>query len=629
MKKILFILLAAGILFTGCGPADENGGDEETDDILTVIDAYLTSTRDGTPASNNKISGTGNEWFAYIYFEDTGLGNNYSFSITYTTTGNLTLRQQAAYDATGTWGWGTGGIASGRVWNLTGGQRWGSGESLLDLSTIRGICIGISGTGDFTLNSVRLHTDPDFNPNQIKMPSASSADGFVFSASGGDITLSSETSGAEIFYTTDRSAPTRESAKYSDPISITQNTFIRAIAVKDEMDDSQILDARYTVVKSDEAMNYAASMKIGWNLGNTLEAHNGSLMPSETAWGNPAATQSLMTVVKNNGFEAVRIPVTWGQKLHSGLRNNPGSINLTVEQINNLTIDQAWLNRVAQVVEYARVAGLKAIINIHHDGADSHHWLSVKNEDIIGENKLKVDAIFAVLWNQIAEKFKEQGDFLIFEGFNELHDGNWGNGNDDQRSRVNELNQIFVDTVRATGGNNANRYLVVSGWVTRPSLMRHIVIPYDTVHDRLIANFHYYDPYDFSGSAQASAWGSKAVPNGWANETHVRNQFNAVKALFTDKGIPVMIGEYGAVNQSTVSGREHRRYYMEYVTKHAADCGFIPFYWDNGGEGAGSEKFGLIKRTSPHSLINDGQNILDAMLRAVNSDYSLSDIIVP
>jgi endoglucanase len=351
--------------------------------------------------------------------------------------------------------------------------------------------------------------------------------------------------------------------------------------------------------------------EIGWNLGNTLDAHN-NMNPSETVWGNPLATQALMNGVAARGFGYVRIPVTWGNKIGAAP---------------SYTIDSAWLNRVAEVVEYVNKAKMKAIINIHHDGADSANWLSVKTADLTGPTKDAMDAKFTAVWTQIATKFKDTGDYLMFEAFNELHDGNWGNGNTAQHDRVNELNQLFVTAVRAVGGQNANRSLVIPGWVTRASVtVSSLVLPTDTAVKKLIVTFHYYDPYDFAGSASQKVWGSKALPGNWANETFVKNTFDSVKNKFKD--IPVIIGEYGAVNQSG-DAFKYRKYYMEYVTKYAHDCGFIPFYWDNAGFGSGSEKFGLLKRSDGSAYDASAQEILDVMMKAVNENYSLDSITAP
>jgi len=379
-----------------------------------------------------------------------------------------------------------------------------------------------------------------------------------------------------------------------------------------------------------EHLEFVSSMKIGWNLGNALDAHsNGN--HNETAWGNPRAKRELINAVANQGFGVVRIPVTWGNMI------GPAP---------NYKVEGSLLSRVAEIVEWTRSAGMRAIINIHHDGADSSYWLSVRSADLTGENKEAIDAKFSAVWKQIAEYFKNHGNYLIFEGFNELHDGGWGytgtrnvhgvsvttTSTDltNQRIRVNELNQMFVNTVRAVGNENTNRYLLIHGLVTRPSetWASHFVMPNDSTENRIIAGIHFYDPYNFTGNASQTVWGNKALPGNWANEQNVRNQFNRIKTRFIDNNIPVIIGEYGAVRQSTETGKAHRLYYMEYVTKYAVDCGFIPIYWDNGASTPGSEGFSLFNR-SAFSLIPDAADIIKVMMKAVNENYSIDDIVVP
>jgi len=504
--------------------------------------------------------------------------------------------------------------------------------------------------------------DPDNTPapkpkpelEQVSAPTTNRPNGYFvtpkMTGSSRTATLLCSTEGAVIYYTTDDSVPTTGSSVYSGPIQLNQNMVLKAMAAKSGMRNSEILEMFFTVISSAEQMEFAASMKIGWNLGNTLDGHSG-LIPSETQWQSVTTTQALMNAVKDKGFEAVRIPVTWGRKLHDDLRRNPSQINLTVDEIKNLKIDDAWLNRVAVIVGYAKTAGLKAIINIHHDGADSNYWLSVRKNDLTGENKEKVDAIFTTIWSQVAEKFKNEGSYLVFEGFNELHDGNWGytgssthsgvvvttSAQDltNQYARITELNQLFVKTVRAAGGENANRFLLIHGLVTRPSIaVQHLVLPFDPTSNRLIVGIHYYDPYDFAGSAAWSTWGDKSLTgsNGWANESHVRSQFDDVKRKFIDNGIPIIIGEYGAVRQSSANGKAHRLYYMEYVTKYAVDCGFIPIYWDNGSTPSGNggrEQFGLFSRTPPIQLANDAEGIINVMMKAAYENYSINDIQAP
>ena len=342
------------------------------------------------------------------------------------------------------------------------------------------------------------------------------------------------------------------------------------------------------------AKDFVKSMKIGWNLGNTLDAHN-NLTPSETIWGNPEATQRLMHAVKNHGFDAVRIPVTWGSM---------------VGRAPNYTINIRYLYRVAEVVNYAANAGLISIINMHHDGANGQYWLSVRTENITGKNKERIDAQFTSMWIQIANYFRNAGNYVVFQGFNELHDGSWGNGSPAQRARVNELNQLFTDAVRSAGGNNENRFLVVSPWVTRPSLLNDLVLPDDTAEDRLIVNFHFYDPYWFAIVARTDTWDTPQERN------HIRNTFRNARNWWPD--VPIIIGEYGAVRQATATGRIQRKSYMEYVTGLAKEFDFVPFFWDNGATGTGEESFGIINRNPPHAPTNnEAAEIIQIMMNAI------------
>jgi endoglucanase len=496
---------------------------------------------------------------------------------------------------------------------------------------------------------------PEIPLEQVVTPTTNRPDGYIISprtpaGTQRTVTIICATEDADIYFTTDGTVPSVNNGTiYTGPIQLTQNVILKAIAVKEGMLNSEVIVRRYTVISSSEAMDFAASMKIGWNLGNTMDGHS-QLMPRETQWQSAVTSQALMNRVAELGFGAVRIPVTWGQKLHTQLRNRPENITLSIEEIKKLTIDEEWLNRVVEIVGYVKNAGMKAIINIHHDGADSNYWFSVRRNDLTGINKAKIDAIFMTIWKQLAEKFIDTDDFLIFEGFNELHDGNWGYGGTgthggvtvttsqqdliNQYQRITELNQLFVDTVRAVGGKNTNRYLLIHGLVTRPSIaVQHLVLPFDPTSNRLMVGIHYYDPYEFAGSATQHVWGSNAHSSGWANEVHVRNTFNSVRDRFTNHSIPIILGEYGAVRQRDAASRAHRLYYMEYVTKYAIDCKFIPFYWDNGSnpnQTGGREQFGLFNRsTSPIAFAIDAEAVINVMMRAVFENYSINDVIAP
>jgi endoglucanase len=353
-----------------------------------------------------------------------------------------------------------------------------------------------------------------------------------------------------------------------------------------------------------------ASMKLGWNLGNSFDAHG-----SETAWGNPVVTPELLKAVASSGFQLVRIPVTWSQ--HMG----PGP---------DFPIEPSWLARVAEVVGYASDAGLYAILNIHHDGADGSkevEWISLNDASgaVTDANNQAVKARFVAVWGQIAKHFAGFGEELLFESMNEIHDG-YGQPDPRYFTIVNGLNQAFVDTVRASGGNNAQRHLVVPGYNTNiDHTISGFQLPADPTRDRLILSVHYYDPYLFALQGKKNTWGKASPGNdGWGQEDFVVTQFDKVKTHYLDKGVPVIIGEYGACNQQGFE--DYRRYYMEYVTKAAVDRGIVPVYWDNGGEGSGGEKFALFNRSTGAPL---HPKLLAAMVRAATSTYKLSDVALP
>jgi endoglucanase len=353
-----------------------------------------------------------------------------------------------------------------------------------------------------------------------------------------------------------------------------------------------------------------ASLHLGWNLGNSLDVPDG-----ETAWGNPPATPVLFRAVAKAGFDLVRIPVTWTK--HTG----PGP---------DFVIAPTWLDRVENVVDDARAAGLTVIINLHHDGADGlegAEWLTLNDAQgrTTAENDAKVRARFVAVWSQIAAHFADHGEELLFESMNEIHDG-YGTPDPRHFEIVNVLNQAFVDTVRASGGNNPQRHLVVPGYNTN---IDHTIagfrLPKDPTKDRLILTVHYYDPYLFSLVGKTHTWGSASPDrDDWGQEDFVVKQFDRLKSTYIDRGVPVIIGEYGATFQKGFE--DYRRYYMEYVTRAATARGIVPIYWDNGGSDSGAENFGLFDR---HTGAVRHPDLVDVMVRAATRDSALGDIVPP
>lgn len=371
-------------------------------------------------------------------------------------------------------------------------------------------------------------------------------------------------------------------------------------------------------ITSSDPREVAAALGLGWNLGNQFDAHSNGVA-SETCWGNPRASQTLFDAVAASGIRTVRIPVTWLGQFGSAP---------------DYTINKDYLDRVAEVVGYAENAGLNAIINIHHDGADGAHWLDIKGAANNAAKNTEVKKQITSIWTQIAERFKDKGPWLIFESFNEIHDGGWGwgaNRNDGgkQYRTLNEWNQTFVDAVRATGGNNATRYVAVPGYVTNPALtMENLVLPTDPAKKTIVA-VHFYDPNEYTLNAKFSEWGHTGKDKeSWGDEQNVRDVFSKLKAKYVDNGIPVYIGEMGNVNRSTDRARKFRLYYMEYVAKAAYDNSLAPIIWDNGAQSAGRECSGLFNRTTGN-FYGDGGDVISVMVKALTTDspdYTLDTV---
>lgn len=404
-------------------------------------------------------------------------------------------------------------------------------------------------------------------------------------------------------------------------ITITGTDYVRDIKISQDGTEESSEEDEDTPTENAEVMPIIKTLGLGWNMGNQLDAHSNGLS-NETIWGNEKTTQEAFNKIAATGIKSVRIPVTWLGHIGEA----PG-----------YAIEEAWLNRVAEVVGYAENAGLNAIINIHHDGADSHYWLNIKDAAVNEDVNNKVKAQLGAMWTQIAEKFKDKGHFLIFESMNEIHDGDWGWGTNltdggKQYATLNEWNQVFVDAVRSTGGSNSDRYLGVPGYCTNPELtINHFVMPTDVVEDRLLVAVHYYDPYEYTLTDKFSEWGHTADPakkESYGDEADLRKVFRQLKTKFTDNGIPVYLGEVGNVHRDNDRAEEFRKYYLEYLCKAAKVYGMAPFFWDNGATGTGKECSGIINH-STGDYINNGEEIVEVMVKAMTNEdasYTLNTV---
>lgn len=300
-----------------------------------------------------------------------------------------------------------------------------------------------------------------------------------------------------------------------------------------------------------------AEMGTGWNLGNTMDGHTG-FTPGETIWQNVETTQALMKAVHDAGFNTVRVPVTWGTM---------------IDDSNGYKIDEKWMSRVQDIVDYCINMNMYVIINIHHDGAEQTGWFRIGAEDL-----QPVREKYAAVWQQIAERFKDYDEHLIFESMNEVvGPDNSAEGIAKDTQIIMEFNQLFVDTVRATGSNNEYRWLSVPGRYTNITNMTSDAagfdIPNDSTPNRLFVAVHHYDwTFGLLENAQGNTWNLASFNN-------LIDMFGALEEKFTSKGIPVILGEYGAINKNN---DVDRAYHMEGMNRLCQQTGVVPVYWDQG-----------------------------------------------
>lgn len=296
------------------------------------------------------------------------------------------------------------------------------------------------------------------------------------------------------------------------------------------------------------ALEATRLMGNGINLGNTLEACDSNVgiktntpLSYETHWGQPKTTQAMIDGMKAAGFDTIRIPVAW-------------MTNATHLYEGDYTIDADYMNRVEEVVRYARKAGMYVIVNDHWDGG----WYGMFGSESAETRALAMEA-YKGMWQQIAERFRDYSDYLIFESANEELGTRFDENsalycsdsvvtylNDDERyALTNEINQTFVDVVRATGGNNATRFLLIAGYGTNidQTCDDRFQMPKDTAVSKLMVSVHYYDPWSYCGASSAAS----ATKWGKVSDYEYMDQQLAKMTKFTEAGYGVVIGEYGAL----------------------------------------------------------------------------------
>lgn len=365
------------------------------------------------------------------------------------------------------------------------------------------------------------------------------------------------------------------------------------------------------------AKQWNAQVTAGWNLGNTLESaptgwdgnstnigwQKSYDTGAEVGWGNPKTTQAMITALKTAGFNAVRIPVRWA---------------CHIKDANTMEISADWLARVKEVVDYAISQDMYVIINTHHD-----MWLEYQATPGM---KVTNNQRLSKLWTNIANYFANYDGHLAFAGTNEVHmKDDWGAPAAANLAVQNSYNQTFIEAVRATGGKNYYRHLIVQTWACNPDfgLDGGLVVPTDVEangNSRMSVEFHYYTPYDYcsgnKGTGYYNYWGKNytgARPDGAgvspSNETTMNNFLDKVVTQWGNLGLGIVMGEWGISDRYTNSLDKNKihdnmTYYCTCLIKEARTRGIATFIWDNNVFGNGTEKFGVFDRKSS-PVMND------------------------
>ena len=365
-----------------------------------------------------------------------------------------------------------------------------------------------------------------------------------------------------------------------------------ATALRGSLSNGQVvhLSAEEGQEETVSALEFAAAMKIGWNLGNTFDAPGG-----ETAWGNPVTTNGLLLLVKELGFETIRIPISWGKH---------------VSAAPDYLIDADFLGRVDTVVNQALDAGLYVIINSHHD-----------NEIYMPtpENAEQGKGYLTAIWTQIATHFADRDHRLVFETMNEPRvTGVSYEWNVDTRSPdcmaavkvVNELNQASLDAIRAAGGENAERFVIISAYAGSPNsaLLGAFQLPKDSAADRLMVSLHAYTPYSFALDKNS---GDSVF--GKSDENEIKKLIQNVSYRYVRKGIPVIFDEMGCLDKNNP---EDRYAWCVAFISAAKENGIPCIWWDNGCVSGDGEKFGLINRRTL-SVYEQSRSVLQGLMDAI------------
>ena len=344
-------------------------------------------------------------------------------------------------------------------------------------------------------------------------------------------------------------------------------------------------DIKKYEIPDNEAMALIRDMKCGWNLGNTFDAYNGYNLhvqgiEMETSWVGAKTSKKLIAAIQEAGFNTIRIPVSW----HNHVDEND-------------VIDQEWMDRVRQVAGWALDLGMYVIVNVHHDNDTHYFYPDEKHYD-------RSVAYLTAVWTQMAEAFRDCDEHLILESMNEPrlvgtgYEWNWNKNSAECKQAaqcINRLNQLFVDIVRASGGNNATRYLSVPAYCGAPwnAADQAFQLPEDPADNRIIVEAHAYTPYNFALNT-ASSDRTFDLEREKSKQYEITGFLTSLYDRFVKNGIPVMMDEFGALDKD--GNLQARVNFTAFYVAAASARGITCVWWDNHNFTGSGERFGLIRR---------------------------------
>ncbi|MCR4884231.1 MAG: glycoside hydrolase family 5 protein [Clostridiales bacterium] len=352
-------------------------------------------------------------------------------------------------------------------------------------------------------------------------------------------------------------------------------------ALGDEITVPEFTNIKSFSFPDSPALSFVRNLGCGWNLGNTFDAFDDSMIGNkqnlEKYWCGVKTTQEMITTVYKAGFRSIRLPVSWHNHVDT-----------------DFNIDAKWMNRVQEVVDWCMNEGFYVILNTHHDVGIKYYYPDTAHAE-------SSERYLSCIWKQIAERFRDYDEHLILESFNEprLKDTDvewWLNPIDprciDSAKEISRLNQVFVNVVRAAGGKNAERYLMLPGYDASPegALSAYYVLPEDSIENHLIVSVHAYTPYEFALNLQGTDSFSASRR---ADQNAVTSFMDKLYRHFIAKGIPVVIGEYGALDKNNLQSRvDFFSWYVANASARSIPC----LVWDNNAFSGSGERFGFLKR---------------------------------